>query len=180
MLCVDFREQSPNRRDKVRCPSYTASAVCFRSLGVQTSLCREFKGVCTVIHCFFRCLEGKVNLSRQAVQPAVLLLLPEKPRVVTLRAGDSLAPPGGTVLYQMGARGDLPANSDPVIALCRLRLAGGNIHKECWCNSVEPQCNRVTLFQFFVFLTRMLVGPRQTAGLTSEYKSLPTHRETAF
>lgn len=74
MLCVGFREQSPNGGDKARCPSSTASAVCFRSLGVQTSLCREFKGVCTVIHCFFRCLEGEVKLSRQAVQPAVLLL----------------------------------------------------------------------------------------------------------
>ena len=74
MLCVGFREQSPNRGDKARCPSYTASAACFRSLGVQTSLCREFKGVCTVIHCFFRCLEGEVKLSRQAVQPAVLML----------------------------------------------------------------------------------------------------------
>lgn len=72
---------------------------------------------------------------KQAGCPAssvtALHLLPEKPRVVTLRAGDSLAPPGGTVPYQMGARGDLPANSDPVIALCRLRRAGGNIHKEC-------------------------------------------------
>jgi len=72
---------------------------------------------------------------KQAGCPAssvnALHLLPEKPCVVTLRDGDSLAPPGGTVPYQMGARGDLPANSDPVIALCRLRQAGGNIHKEC-------------------------------------------------
>ena len=74
MLWVGFREQSPSGGNKARCSSSMASAVCFRGhWGVQTSLCREFKCVCIVIHCFFRCLEGEVKSSRQAVQPAVLL-----------------------------------------------------------------------------------------------------------
>lgn len=127
MLCVGFGSRSPNGGDKARCPSSTASAVCFRSLGVQTSLCRKFKG-CLYRHSLaFRCLEERVQLSRQAVQPAVLLLFTSFLRCHVWSLSElrfNLAPQEGQCLTRWGLRRRPPANSHPVIALCRLRREG--------------------------------------------------------
>ena len=134
MLWVGFREQSPSGGNKARCSSSMASAVCFRGHWGCRQASAESSSVSA--SSFIASLDAWRERSSQAGRlSSQQCYCPSSPSWEAMcgpsQSWDSLAHWGGTVPYQMGGPGDSPANSDLVIALCRLRQAGGNIHKEC-------------------------------------------------